>query len=76
MQKRSVGENGGDVSLTLELQPSPGTFAQLCDSAGGLCGELLCALSSLTGPVRSVYLNLYCQGFWAGGLAHAGEAEA
>ena len=36
MQKHSVGENGGDVSLALELQSSPGTFAQLCDSAGGL----------------------------------------
>lgn len=33
--------------------------------------KLQCALSSLKGPVISVYLNLYCQEFWAGSLAHA-----
>lgn len=38
--------------------------------------KLLCALSWLTTPVRPLYLNLYCQGFSAGSLAHAGDPEA
>lgn len=37
--------------------------------------KLLCDLPFLTGPISSVYLNLYCQGFWAGSLTHAGEGE-
>lgn len=33
--------------------------------------KLQCALSSLKGPIRSAYLNMYFQEFWAGSLAHA-----